>query len=101
MGTAAGPGVEDERVERLLSWADELSLRRHWPVRCALLTARRRTQRVAHAEAAASYAFRAIPKLCDETHTAVLALVDELIAVGTKAPASVELPRGSRERIAL
>jgi hypothetical protein len=86
VGTAADPETEDERLARLLVWADEMWLRRRWPARCGVLSARRRRQRVGHAEAAASYAIRAIPKLCDETHAAALALVDELIATGTTDP---------------
>jgi hypothetical protein len=99
VGTVAEPEVEDARVERLLGWADALWLRRRWPLRCSLLTARRRRQRVSHAEAAASYAIRAIPKLCEETHTAVLALVDELIAIGASEPAAAERPRERAERV--
>lgn len=101
VGTAAGPEVEDERVERLLGWADDLWLGRSWPVRCGLLAARRRRQRVAHAEAAASYAIRAIPKLSDEMHSAVLALVDELIAIGIEASTSVERPCARTQQVAV
>lgn len=84
VGTVADAQAEDERVERLLSWADDLWLQRRWPVRCGLLSARRRRQRVGHPEAAASYAIRAIPRLSDEMHAAALALVDELIAIGSR-----------------
>jgi hypothetical protein len=90
VGTAADAETEAERVERLLSWADDRWLRRRWPARSGVLSARRRRQRVGHPEAAASYAIRAIPKLSDETHAAALMLVDGLIAIG--APESLEAP---------
>ena len=97
VGTVAAAEVEDDRVQRLLDWADDLWRRRRWPVRCGVLTARRRRQRVGHPEAAASYAIRAIPKLCDETHAAALGLVDELIAIG--AAGEFPVPRPARQRI--
>jgi hypothetical protein len=90
VGTVADPEAEDARIERLLSWADDLWLSRPWPVRCGLISARRRRQRVSHAEAAASYAIRAIPKRSDDMHAAVLALVDELIAIGAPRRTGIE-----------
>jgi hypothetical protein len=93
VGTVADAETEDQRVERLLSWADDLWLRRRWPARCGVLSARRRRQRVGHPEAAASYAIRAIPKLSDETHAAALALVDELIAIGAREIFDAQPPR--------
>jgi hypothetical protein len=90
VGTVADVETEDERVERLLGWADDLWVRRRWPTRCGVLSARRRRQRVGHPEAAASYAIRAIPKLSDDTHAAALMLVDELIAIGARE--TVEAP---------
>jgi hypothetical protein len=94
VGTVADAETEEDRVERLLSWADELWSRRRWPVRCGVLTARRRRQRIGHPEAAASYAIRAIPKLCDETHASALNLVDELIAI----PGSASVEPAARQR---
>jgi hypothetical protein len=101
VGTAAGAQAEDERVERLLSWADGLWLRRRWPVRCRLMSACRRRQRISHAEAAASYAIRALPKLTDEMHAAVLALVDELIAIGAPRAGGMERPVEHDRRVAV
>jgi len=95
--TEAGSDVEDQRVQRLLSWADDLWLHRRWPIRSGVLSARRRRQRVGHPEAAASYAIRAIPKLCEETHAATLALVDELIAIGAQESADAQPAAGSAE----
>ena len=95
VGTVSDAETEDQRVERLLDWADELWLRRRWPVRCGVLTARRRRQRVGHPEAAASYAIRAIPKPCDETHAAALALLDALIAIGERGGVDARPAPGS------
>jgi hypothetical protein len=92
VGTVADVETEDERVSRLLGWADELWLRRRWPARSGFLTARRRRQRIGHPEAAASYAIRAIPKLSDETHAAALALVDELISMTERPVEHQPLP---------
>jgi hypothetical protein len=100
VGTVADGQTEDERVERLLRWGDDLWLRRKWPARCGVLAARRRRQRVGHPEAAASYAIRAIPKLCGETHSAALGLVDELIAIGAN-DGLVAQPRPGRRDIAV
>ena len=101
VGTGADSETENERVQRLLGWADELWLRRRWPARSGILTARRRRQRVGHPEAAASYAIRAIPKLCDETHVAALALVDELIAIGARDAVEVQAAAGRPEPAAV
>ena len=98
VGTVASPEVEDERIERLLSWADDLWMSRRWPIRCRFTTARRRRQRVSHPEAAGSYATRAIPKLSDELHAAALALVDELIAIGAPYALEAEPVRRQPER---
>jgi hypothetical protein len=99
VATASRPEVEEERVERLLSWGDALWRSRRWPVRSRLTSMRRRKLRVSHPEAAASYAIRAIPKLSDESHAAVLTLVDELIAVGSRPEADVEPTPRPPERV--
>jgi hypothetical protein len=96
VGTVAVAEVEDERVQQLLDWADDLWRRRRWPIRCGVLTSRRRRQRVGHPEAAASYAIRAIPKLCDETHAAALALVDELVSNGERDDVELRRTAGPR-----
>lgn len=90
VGTVGDAEAEDRRVERLLSWADDVWLRRRWPVRSGVLTARRRRHRVGHPEAAASYAIKAVPKLSDRTHAAALELVDELIAIGARDTVEAE-----------
>jgi hypothetical protein len=101
VGTDADAQTEDDRVQRLLGWADELWLRRRWPARCGVLSARRRRQRVGHPEAAASYAIRAIPRLSDEMHAAALALVDELIAIGAQDEAAARPLAGRPEVVSV
>ncbi len=77
--SVASQDVELARTERLLAWADELWEQRRWPVRCRLIAARRSRSRVSHPEVAGSYAVRALPRMCDQTHAQALGLVDELI----------------------
>ncbi len=83
VGTAARAATELARVERLLGWADDLWERRRWPVCCRLIGVRRGRSRVSHPEVAGSYAVRALPRMSDQTHAQALALVDELIAMGS------------------
>jgi hypothetical protein len=97
VGTVGDLETEDLRVERLLTWADELWLLRKWPVRSGVLSARRRRQRIGHPEAAASYAIRAIPRLSDKTHAAALALVEELIAISEPAAVPAQPATGPSE----
>jgi hypothetical protein len=82
VGTAAPPSVERLRAERLIAWGDELWRRRPWTVFHRL---KRRVARLAPAkdpEPAARYAIQAIHKLSNDVHERVLALVDELVAIG-------------------
>lgn len=90
VGTAAAPAIELARTERLLAWADELWERRRWPARCRLIAVRRGRSRVSHPEVAGSYAVRALPRMCDQTHAQALALVDELIELGAERASHCE-----------
>jgi hypothetical protein len=83
VGTASRPQVEFARVRRLMTWADEMWAIRPWPLRCRL-TAYRRKARTNHPELAGSYAVRALPRMSHAAHAAALALVDELIAMGSR-----------------
>jgi len=82
VGTADRSAVEEARAARLLGWAD-----RQWERRASRsILDRVRLRRVykersTDPEPAGTYAVRAIGKVNDETHAAVLALVDELIAM--------------------
>jgi hypothetical protein len=84
VGTAGSPEADRVGVERLLAWADSARKRRlsmpplPW-------SKRRRSRTVSDPEGAARYAIRSIGKLTDETHALVLALVDELIAIGERS----------------
>ncbi len=83
VGTVCAPGVELARVRRLMTWADEMWASRRWPLRCRLSAFRRSKARSNHPELAGSYAVRALPRMSDATHAAALALVGELIAMGS------------------
>lgn len=93
VGTAAKAELELARTERLLAWADELWERRRWPARCRLIAVRRGRSRVSHPEVAGSYAVRALPRMCEQTHAQALKLIDELIELGSEhaAPDEFEL----------
>ena len=97
VGTVASPDVELARTERLLAWADEQWERRRWPARCRLIAVRRGRSRVSHPEVAGSYAVRALPRMCDQTHTQALDLVDELIGFGTERAHDAKAEPPARE----
>jgi hypothetical protein len=84
VGTASSPRVELARVQRLMAWADEMWASRRWPLRCRLTALRRGKARASHPELAGSYAVRALPRMSDRTHTAALALIDQLIGMGSR-----------------
>jgi hypothetical protein len=84
VGSACTPDVELARVQRLMAWADEMWATRRWPLRCRLGGLRRSKARTNHPELAGSYAVRALPRMSGTTHAAALALVDELIAMGSR-----------------
>ncbi len=84
VGTASSPRVELARVHRLMAWADEMWASRRWPLRCRLRALRRGRARASHPELAGSYAVRALPRMSGRTHAAALALVDELIGMGSR-----------------
>jgi hypothetical protein len=83
VGTRCGPRIQQVRAERLAEWADQMQrTRKMWFVRSPL-------RAVGHlrkppADAIGSYAVHAIPKHTDQTHAAVLALIDELLALGVR-----------------
>jgi hypothetical protein len=96
VGTARCRSVEDARVSRLLAWGDELW---EWRASRSLLERLRHRrafqERSSDPEPAGTYAVHAIGKVRDDSHAAVLALVDELISMGTPAsPRSGGGPEG-------
>jgi hypothetical protein len=96
VGTASSRAVEDARVARLLAWGDELWERRASRSLLDRLRYRRALQeRSSDPEPAGTYAVHALGKVRDEGHGAVLALLDELIAMGTPgSPGSGRGPEG-------
>ncbi len=88
VGTAGSLALETARANRLLIWADqrwEQRARRSIFARLKARTARR----APHTDPtlAGRYALHAIGRISDETHAAVLRVVDELIALGTAGQA--------------
>jgi hypothetical protein len=98
VGTAGLPPVEDARVARLLAWADE-----HWQRRASrslierMRLRRALKERSSDPEPAGTYAVHAIGKVNDEIHASALALVDELIAMGTSARGETMVPRQTED----
>jgi len=101
VGTAGSSELEDARASRLLAWADQQWERR--ASRSILDRVRLRRvyrERSTDPEPAGTYAVHAIGKVNDETHATALALVDELIAIGSapargsEAGADLALPAG-------
>lgn len=82
VGTRASSEVERQRAERLAAWAAELRPRRWLRLLPAPLRARL-SQRRSPTDAAGTYAVHAIRRHSEQTHTAVLALLDELLAIGS------------------
>jgi hypothetical protein len=83
VGSRAGHRIQEARVERLAEWADEvLRTRRMWFLRSPLRALTR--LRKPPIDAIGPYAVHTIPKHTDETHRAVLALVDELLLTGVR-----------------
>jgi hypothetical protein len=85
VGTRSRPDVERERAERLAVWASELRPRRWTRLLPPALRARI-GQRRPPIDAAGTHAVHAIRKHNDDSHAAALALIDELMAIGTRAP---------------
>jgi hypothetical protein len=93
-----GTAVQRRRAERVAEWAMQMQQRRWTRI---LPLPRLRTiglHRQPSAHAIGTYAVRAIPRHTDETHREALALIDELLAMGTAHPmtapdAADELPR--------
>ncbi len=91
VGSRGGAATDRARGERLAAWAAEVRprrLRQRLVPRWLWSVAQRREP---FAEALGIYAVRAIRKHTDESHAAVLALVDELLEI--RAPArAIEMP---------
>jgi len=87
VGSRCSPEVQQRRAERLEAWSEQM-LSRH-PIRRrlrALLDAGRHRRR--SIESLGPQAVRAIARHSDQTHVAVLALIDELLAMRDSRPPS-------------
>jgi hypothetical protein len=83
VGSRSSAAVQRRRAERVAAWAIEMQ-RRRW-TRVLPLSRLRSIGLHRHpsAHAIGTYAVRAIPRHSDENHREVLALIDELLAMGT------------------
>ena len=102
VGSRAADEVQHARAERLAAWTSELQ-RRRWTRLLALPPRLQALARNPQPDAIGSHAVRAIPKHDDQTHTEVLALIDELLTIGadekpTPAMSTVKDRRRSRTR---
>src|SRR5437588_5359669 len=99
VGTAGPRYLENLRAERLIEWADELRERRRWAILPRIERRLRPERPAVDPETAARRAIRAVRRISDSTHGAVLKLIDELIEIGSppSSPAidSVRLRRES------
>ena len=83
VGSRGSRRAQQERADRLAAWAEEMQRsRRTWFLRSPLRAVGR--LRKPSIDAVGSYAVHSIPKHTDCTHASVLALIDELLALGVR-----------------
>jgi hypothetical protein len=83
VGSRTCQRTQHARADRLAEWADAMQrTQRMWFLRSPLRTVGR--LRKPPVDAVGTYAVHAIPRHTDETHTAALALIDELLAIGVR-----------------
>lgn len=82
VGTTAPRHIEDLRRERLVRWGDQMRDRRPWAPPFRLIRRSARTRRAMSSQDAARYAIRAVRRMNDWKHAAVLELLGELISIG-------------------
>ena len=92
VGSRSRDDVEQARADRLAAWAMQMR-RRTWtrmllPKRLQAISSERRPSR----DVLGAYAVRSISRPSDESHTAVLALIDELLAMKAGDEVSVTPP---------
>jgi len=83
VGTRAVSEVEHMRERRCLEWAEDMRRQRPRPLRWVGRSGPGSIDRRLGLDAAGTYAARSIRRHSDRTHAAALALVDELIAMGS------------------
>jgi hypothetical protein len=81
VGSRMAASVQQARAARLAEWAEEMQRSRFLFRSPLRLVGRMRKPPI---EAIGTYAVHAIPRHTDETHTAVLELIDELLAIGPR-----------------
>jgi hypothetical protein len=94
VGTSGSEHVERLRALRFASWGDQMRQRKS-PWRIGILRRREEASRMANSEEAARYAAAAIRKPSRESHAAALALVDELISMGSAGASEPVTPPSS------
>jgi hypothetical protein len=83
VGSRGSQRAQQARADRLAEWAEEMQRsRRTWFLRAPLRAVGR--LRKPPIDAVGSYAVHSIPKHNDQTHDSVLALIDELLAIGVR-----------------
>jgi hypothetical protein len=84
VGSRADAGVESAREERVAAWSSDMRLRRlrrFLPLSIAQALSRMKAPRL---DSVGTYAVRVIPRHTPETHSAALALIDELLAINAR-----------------
>jgi hypothetical protein len=83
VGSRGSRRAQQARADRLAAWAEAMQRsRRTWFLRSPLRAVGR--VRKPSIDAVGSYAVHSIPKHSDRTHASVLALIDELLAIGVR-----------------
>jgi hypothetical protein len=94
IGTAGPRATEEARALRLQSWGQQLRNDRWWRRILPVRLQKARQHPTLRAHQAGPFAVHSIFRLTDELHASVLALVDELVAMGAgqTARSIAELP---------
>lgn len=84
VGSRRGVKAQEERAERLAEWSEEMQRsRRTWFLLRSPARAISRLRKPP-VDAIGTYAVHSIPRHTDQTHAAVLALIDELLEIGAR-----------------
>jgi hypothetical protein len=94
VGSRAAPDVEHARERRCLEWADGMRRQRPRPLRWIARGGSGAVDRRLGLDAAGTFAARSIRRHGDRTHSAALALLDELIALGGTSTPTLQVPAG-------
>ncbi|MGH2856300.1 MAG: hypothetical protein ACRDMJ_02315 [Solirubrobacteraceae bacterium] len=103
VNSASSAAVERRRIQRLVAWADDIR-RQHprWSILPRRLRRDAHTNPITDPQAAGRYVINRLPCVTDEVHASVLALVDELMALGGErhAPAAHDGTSAAAEPVA-